>query len=241
MNTNMKTKQLLAVMAAAVLVAVSASAQPFTTNLTFNVNQAIPDADNNGLALVQNLTLPTLPGPITDVNVTLNISGGFNGDLYAYLAGPGTGFAVLLNRTGVGSGSNPVFSYGYSDTGFLNVTFDDAAANSIQYYQTPGFGATYSGGALQGTWQPEGVNIDPQSSPSSFFGAAQTDMLSSFNGNLASGTWTLFLADLSGGGQSTIVSYSYEITALPEPGTMTLAAIGGLAVLALRHSRQRKF
>src|SRR5271154_2386536 len=120
---NMKTKQLLAVMAAAVLVAATATAQTFNTNLTFNVNQTIPDADNNGLALAQNLTLPTLPGPITKVTVTLNISGGFNGDLYAYLAGPGTGFAVLLNRPGVNSGN----AFGSSGSGF-NITLDDSAS-----------------------------------------------------------------------------------------------------------------
>jgi subtilisin-like proprotein convertase family protein len=229
MNTNMKTKQLMAVMAAVLLGAVSATAQiSAETNLTFTVNKLIPDADNNGLALVQNLTLPTLQGPITKVTVTLNISGGFNGDLYASLAGPGTGFAVLLNRTGVSG----VSAFGSTDSGFA-VTLDDSASNPDIHTSTP------SGGVLTGIFGSDGENIDPQSAASAF-PAAQTDLLTSFNGNLASGTWTLFLADLSAGGVATINSYVIDITAVPEPGTMTLAAIGGLALLALRHSRQRK-
>lgn len=228
MKLNMKTKQWLAVMAAAVLGAASASAQTFNTNLTFNVNQAIPDADSSGLALAQNLTLSTLPGPITKVTVTLNISGGFNGDLYAYLAGPGTGFAVLLNRTGVNGGN----AFGSTDSGF-SVTLDDSA--SFADIHT----SALSGGVLSGTFGSDGEKIDPQSDPSDF-PAAQTDLLTSFNGNLASGTWTLFLADLSAGGVATINSYVLDITAVPEPGTMALAAIGGLALLALRHSRLRK-
>ena len=44
-------------------------------------------------------------GPsITDVSVNLNISGGYNGDLYAYLSYGGV-LVPLLNRVGVGTGN----------------------------------------------------------------------------------------------------------------------------------------
>jgi len=138
---------------------------------------------------------------------------------------------VLINRTGVTSAN----SFGYSDAGF-NVTFDDSAANNIHLYQTisnPG------GGVLTGTWQPDGENIDPQS-PAADFPTTPTTPLASFDGSNPNGTWTLFLSDVSAGNQSTVVSWGLNITATPEPSTLALAAIGGLAVLMLRNSRQRR-
>ena len=127
-------------------------------SFTNNANTAIPDG--NPVGYVSTLTVSGLTN-VSSIQVTLDITGGFNGDLYAYLVGPNGGFAVLLNRSGVNSGS----TYGYNNTGF-QVTFSDTAAYDIHNYQlhTP----TYISGALQGTWQPDGGNINPQSSPSSF-------------------------------------------------------------------------
>jgi len=230
---NMNIKQWLAVTVVAVLGTGAATAQiSSSTNLSFSVNEAIPVADANGLALAQTLTLPTLQGPVTDVTVTLDISGGYNGDLYAYLAGGNGGFAVLLNRTGVNGGN----AFGYGDSGF-NVTFDDSASYAnIHTYQNE---VNPGGGVLTGTWGSDGEAIDPQSAPSDF-PTTPTALLSSFDGNPASGTYTLFLANLSAGSPSTIVSWGLDITAVPEPAAIALGALGGLALLALKFSRQRR-
>ena len=64
---------------------------------------------------------------ITDVTVTLNLSGGYNGDLYGYL------FAwqqviVLLDRVGKGTGSDP---FGYGEPGF-DVALSDAAPTGFR-------------------------------------------------------------------------------------------------------------
>jgi MYXO-CTERM domain-containing protein len=171
------------------------------------------------------------------VTVGLNISGGYNGDLYAYLAGPNGGFAVLLNRAGV---SNSASAFGYGDSGF-NVTFSDAAANSIQYYQNY---VNPAGGIVAGTWQPEGVNISPQSPPASFLTSGQTAMLGSLDGQDANGTWTLFVSDMSAGGQGTVVGWSLDITttATPEPQTWVLAVAGiGLLAVWRKMNRRRNF
>lgn len=222
----MKMKSLLTVLA--VLVAgTGAWAQTFNTNLTFNVNQAIPDGDNNGLALVQTLTLGTLPGPVTDVKVSLDISGGFNGDLYAYLAGPNGGFAVLLNRTGV----DGTHAFGSTDSGFA-ITLDDSGSFADIHTATAG------GGVLSGTFGSDGENLDPQS-PAGDFPAAPTALLGSFNGSPASGQYVLFLSDLSAGGQATVVSWGLDITAVPEPATTTLAAIATIALIALKQAKRR--
>jgi hypothetical protein len=79
---------------------------------------------------------------------------------------------------------------------------------------------------LTGTWQPDGRAIDPQSSPSSFDSASRVGF-ESFDGMNPNGTWTLFLADLSMGEQSTVVSWSLAITAIPEPTNMALGILAG--------------
>ena len=86
------------------------------------VNLRIPDGSPVGLANSVNITTPI--ERITDVNVSLVVTGGFNGDLHAYLV-HNSGHAILLNRAGK-TLANPS---GYSDPGF-NVTFDDHATNS---------------------------------------------------------------------------------------------------------------
>ena len=70
-------KQVVLVLCAAAL---SAAAQ---TQAFINVGAVIPDNDPNGYQNSQ--ILSSLPLPIAHVSVTLNISGGINGDLYAFL------------------------------------------------------------------------------------------------------------------------------------------------------------
>jgi subtilisin-like proprotein convertase family protein len=213
----MKTNQVKAVAGGMMLWAGVALGQVSETNFTFSVNQAIPDGSVFGLTLNTNLTIGG--GNISSVTVGLDISGGNNGDLYAFLSGPG-GFAVLLNRVGV---SNVASAYGYNNGGF-NVTFSDAAANSIQYYQNY---TNPAGGQLTGLWQPEGVTVDPlTNNPAAFFNASQSAMLGSFADTNPNGVWTLFLADVTAGGQSTIVSWNLDIVTAPEPQTWLLGIAG---------------
>jgi subtilisin-like proprotein convertase family protein len=229
----MKTKQVMAAVCGTMVWAGVALAQTFETNFTFSVNAPVPDGTPLGLTLATNLTVAGYgDSAISAVTVSLDISGGYNGDLYAYLSGPNGGYAVLLNRVGV---SNSASAFGYSDSGF-NVTFSDLAANSIQYYRNY---TNPAGGMVLGTWQPEGVNIDPKdSAPSDFLTAGQTAMLTSFGGTDANGVWTLYLADLSAGGQSTVVSWGMDITTVPEPQTWVLGALG-LALLAAKRPGRR--
>jgi subtilisin-like proprotein convertase family protein len=231
MKMNMKTNQLMAVLAAGMMWTGLAGAQTLLTNsFTFTTGQNIPLASADGLALTYSLADL---GTIDNVTVSLNISGGATGDLYAYLAGPNGGFSVLLNRSGVTTGN----AFGYSDAGF-NVTLSDTAANSIQNYQNYGYPASLVGGQETGTWQPSGLNIDPQSASSLFASTSSTTPLSSFDGTDSGGTWTLFLADLVAGSQAVEGPVTVTLfTETPEPATLTLAAVGGLAVLMLRNRR----
>jgi len=214
----------------AALVSIGASAQSNTYNWLFNAGRTIPDADPSGTALATNLTGMT--GIIGNVDVSLNISGGYNGDLYAYLAGPGGGFAVLLNRVGV---SNNASAFGYNDAA-MNVTLSGLSGSDVHFYQSVSY--SLSGGQLTGTWNPDGRNMDPQSSPGLFPTTPQTALLSSFNNVSPNGAWTLFLADFGDGGQGQLVTWGLTISTIPEPGTIALFGLGLLAILRLAPRRK---
>jgi hypothetical protein len=160
---------------------------------------------------------------MSDVSVKLNVSGGFNGDIYAYLSHNGV-LVPLLNRVGVTSGNG----FGYGDAGF-NVTLSSLAVNDVHFYGN--HSPIFSSGQLTGTWQPDGRNINPLSSPGSFDGASRLSF-SSYNDLDPNGAWTLFFADMSaGGGTSQIISWELDIEAVPEPVNVALgifAAVVGL-------------
>ena len=203
------------------------SAQTNNYNFSFAANLAVPDGDTSGLAIRPDLT--GLSGSIASVTVSLDISGGFNGDLYAYLAGPNGGFAVLLNRVGVGNGN----AFGYADTGF-SITFDDSLSyENIHHYQDSSY-TLNGGGQLTGIWATDGRTIDPLSDPAVFELTTPAASLDSFDGTDLNGTWTLFVADMSGGGQSTIINWGLTIETVPEPSAGALVAIGAGILLAAR-------
>jgi subtilisin-like proprotein convertase family protein len=215
--------------AAACLLAVMVHAQTNFTYSSGTLNTAIPDG--NPVGITSSTTTAGLGGYITNITVNLNISGGFNGDLYAYLAGPAGQFAVLLNRAGMSSTN----AFGYSDSGF-NITLNMTGAN-IHNYQL----GTYSlngSGQLTGTWGADGTTVDSLTQPPSAFDSAPvTADLNNYYGTDANGSWTLFVADLSGGGQSTLVSWGYTINTVPEPQTWAMLAGGAAMLLAFRRKR----
>ena len=226
----MKPIQLSLLTVLAVLWAGVAGAQVVTNNYSFtmDVNQNVPDANASGLTSVASLT--DMVGNISAISVSLDFGNAagdlaFNGDLYVYLAGPNGGYAVLLNRVGV---SDTGTAFGYSDTG-LNVTFADDG-NDIHFYQN--FSYSLNGdGQLTGTWGVDGRAIDPASDPSLFDATARSATLDSFTGTNPNGDWTLFLADMSAGGQGSLNNWTVNITTVPEPPAPALFATGALLLI----------
>ena len=215
-----------------VATATLASAQIDNTNISTTGGTI---ADYNPAGLTETFTAVGVVGTITNIQVSLDISGGFNGDLYAYLAGPQGQLAVLLNRPGV-TGSNP---YGSGDAGF-NITLSELGTVNIHDYTANPSSYTLNGsGQVTGTslFLPDGRNIDPLTSGGTLFGTSTANNLSLFNGLTADGTWTLFIADMApGGGTATLNGAVLTIMTVPEPQTWGMLA-GGLAMLALFRRR----
>jgi subtilisin-like proprotein convertase family protein len=199
-------------------VAHPASASTTWTGPTWNVSTAVPDNDDVGLTATRSITIPAIT-EIQNVSVNLHFTGGWNGDLYAYLV-HGSGFSVLLNRPGR-SLSHP----DGSATVGMQITFDDAAFSDVHT------AIPISGGLVTGTYQPDGRTTDPHLTLNT---DSRPAMLSSFDGLAASGIWTLFVADQSAGETSTLQSWALTIQGVPEPSTALLALLGILPLLRRR-------
>jgi subtilisin-like proprotein convertase family protein len=183
-------------------------------NSGFQNGGVIPDGSLVGWSDTRTLTGAGVGDRITDVSVTLNLSGGWNGDLYAYLV-HSSGFAVLLNRVGSTAGNDA----GYGTSG-MNIVLNDAGAGGdIHWVSAPTSGQSY---------MPDGRNINPLSGGAAIAGTARTALLGSFNNLPASGSWTLFIADVSGGDQSTVSSWGLDIAAVPEPASLIEGAVAVL-------------
>jgi subtilisin-like proprotein convertase family protein len=202
----MKKTLLLGIMLAAAL---PAPAIIYSTNWT--VNAAIPD--NNYSGWVSSQQVNTMPaGTLAGVAVNLQLSSGWTGDLYAYLVND-TGFAVLLDRVGTPS---PAFGYG---AGSLNVTLAE--------------GSSWNGNSIVGNIHGAGANasgyFNPDNDNAGIATTGASGTLGSFVGTSQNGTWTLFVADLSGGGVTTVTSWGLQmdIVAVPEVEAWIAAALAG--------------
>src|SRR5262245_31538100 len=136
MRSFFETKRMYWIKGLAVLLATSSawrSEGALIDTFTFNgINTTIPDGNPVGVANFQTISSGILE--ITSLTVDLNISGGFNGDLYMYLQHDNQ-ISVLLNRVGRTSNDGTVAgAYGYNNPGF-QITLSDTAAFNVHEYQ----------------------------------------------------------------------------------------------------------
>lgn len=182
----------------------TASAQLTETHSFTNLNRAVPDGNQSGLAEFREVASSI--SALSSVRVKLRIAGEYNGDLYAYLAHD-SGFTVLLNRPG----KTAADTGGYGDSGF-DVTFDGTAAAEIHSYRsitTPAAGAP-----LTGTWQPDGRIADPSVVTDL---SPRSALLNSFSNLNGAGEWVLFVADLESGGTNMLLGWELELTGRGTP------------------------
>ena len=181
-----------------------------------SLNLGIPDG--NPCGMVSEITVSGAGSAVSHLTVTLNVAGGCSGDLYAYLSYHGT-LVTLLNRVGTGRGD----AVGSVDSGFNNVTLGSMGSD-VHW-------ASAGGGALTGSYLADGRQIDPLSATASFNANGTVTLDGSFAGVNPNGTWTLFIADLSAGGNSTLKGRSLDITALPDH-SLAAGRVGPGAVAA---------
>lgn len=211
----------------------SAPAANVTRSVTFTENTALYDGTGvgNGFYRISSV-FSDMPGAtLAGVSVMLDINGGYNGQLYAYLS-KGSGFSVLLNRCGRAAGNTS----GYIDPGLL-VNIKDTASNGDIHAYTPNNQAT----RLIGEWAPDGRETDPASTLDT---DARTSLLSSFAGVLADGSWTLYVEDVVSGQQATLTDWELimSVDTVPEPQTWAMMGLTALSTTAyaIRLRRQRR-
>jgi subtilisin-like proprotein convertase family protein len=156
----------------------------------------LPDYNQPGTHISQITVNDSSLWSITDINVKLNFTSTYIGDLYCSLTFQPTGSSqpitvVLMNQI---SASN-------NEWNSLTVWLDDSATTSIQTASSVTDNASYN---------PTGG----------------TTTLANYNGFNPNGTWTLFIDDMSSGDTSTLNSWSLDITAVPEPSTWAMGAFG---------------
>ena len=147
MRPNMKKLILLGTVLASVI---AAQATVYTTNWNSGFANSGVVPDNNFSGWSDTRTVGAIPaGTFTSLTVDLQLSGGWNGDLYAYLV-HSSGFSVLLDR--VGQGVSGVSAFGYGDAG-MNVNLAASGTTIHQY----GGGSTISS-APSGSWQTDNTS-----------------------------------------------------------------------------------
>ena len=139
------------ILTALTALAVCARASLYTTG-------SIPDGNPTGVTFTGTYDQAAAGFTVSSLTISLNISGGYNGDLYAYLVAPNGTLVLLMNQPGVA-----VNGFGASGAG-MNITLQDvgAANGNIQNetsgsvlsgsYNAAGSLSGFNGSVADGTW-----------------------------------------------------------------------------------------
>jgi subtilisin-like proprotein convertase family protein len=171
--------------------------------------------DNSAIGLADTRMITSTITSITSVEVAILLTGGWAGDMYAYLS-HGSGFSVLLNRPG-----RTLAELSGSGVSEINVTFSDSALIDL-HTAIPG------SGAVAGYFEPDARETDPAQALDS---SPRTAFFSSFSGLDANGGWTLYVADVAAGDTMALQSWTLTITGIPEPGCGMLMLAGACCFL----------
>lgn len=210
----------LGLLAAAISTSGTAAAQSFAFSGSSGLlDRAVPDNDASGVASVLRIASPGRS--VVQLRVSLELTGGYTGDWYAYLAHDGA-ISVLLNRPGRGASA----PYGYADTG-LDVSFVvSGGLGDIHGYRSA---IDPAGGTVTGTWTADGRLVDPSSVLDT---SPRSAGLGRLLGKDPGGEWVLFVADLAPGGEGRLARWSVEGVAVPEPGEWAAGSALALAAFA---------
>lgn len=105
---------------------------------TFSPDETIPEGNPVGVVDSESFTAAPAGGAVGGILVTLVTTGGYNGDLYAYLVAPNGTTVTLMDQPGTA-----VDGFGAESSG-MDLTLSDAGSSSIQNV-TGGAGTTLTG------------------------------------------------------------------------------------------------
>ncbi len=170
----------------------------------------VPDGNPVGAVFTGTVSDATAGFTFGTLSLELNLSGGFNGNLYAYLVAPNGTQVTLMDQPGV-SDSDP---FGAAGPG-MNITLQDTdAANGPIQNET-------SDAVLTGAYSPAAA-------------------LAAFAGAPVDGAWHLFFADLvAGGGTTTVESWALTVSVVPEPHPHALLLLGASLLAGASLTRRK--
>jgi subtilisin-like proprotein convertase family protein len=168
-------------------------------SLAYDFNSGTLNAaipDANAVGINFTTILAGDAGNISDVNVTLDIN---SAPGFTGYNGDLYGYIISPTGTRVELFNRPGPGVAGNSGSTFSIILSDGGLNLED--------TGYAAGDISGTFAPSGT-------------------LSSFNNENANGTWRLFLADMSGGNVSQLVSWGLQIEVVPEPTTYALIVFG---------------
>lgn len=215
---------------ALVLLPLPGQAQLFSVTQS-GLNLVVPDGNPFGVSHTATVDVGKSGLHIEDLAVSLDLSGGWAGDLYVQLTHD-SGFSVLLNRVG----RTATDSFGYGESSISIRLEDTPGLADVHLYRTAlgGPPSTPVPGGLTGLWAPDGRATDPAVASDT---DPRTAGFSSFTGLDPNGQWTLHLLDQDPGSEFTLHSWSLEFMAVPEPQAVLVT---GALLLVLGITRRVK-
>ncbi|QDT60478.1 hypothetical protein SV7mr_30010 [Stieleria bergensis] len=160
---------------------------------------------------------------VTDVEVTLSgLTHSWAGDVTATISN-GTVTSSLVTKVGYPGGVN-----GDSSVYDGDYTFSFDGGDLWSAADAAGFAA----GIPDGDYKPTGV------------ANSAVSLSSDFSGQSSAGTWTLFMSDIAAGDTGALTGWSIQLTTsgasspVPEPGSMTVFAVGVGVVCVIRRRRR---
>ena len=194
----------IAVIALAIMLAVRMASAQSTLTQSYLPGLIIPEGNPVGVVDREYFNVAQSGDEVANIEVNLQLAGGYNGDLYVSLVAPDGTTAVLLDKPGVA-----VDSFGATGAG-MNIRLSGDGSRAIQNetsailltgtYQPVDLLTVFQGAAVEGTWTLYCANLGLDDGPTTLV------------------SWGI----------------NIEVLPAPEPSIIELGALATLVLIAAR-------